>query len=137
MLDPATRTAQIEVEIGNAQSRLKPGMYARVDFTVERHDNALVVPANALVDVQGARGVFRPADGDIATFHPIEVGLTSDQLVEVASGLSEGDRVVTTGAAALREGDKIVLPAGERAGGPGRGGQRRGGVVGRGASPQS
>jgi hypothetical protein len=55
----------------------------------------------------------------------------------VASGLSEGDRVVTTGAAALREGDKIVLPDGERGGGAGRAGQRRGGVVGRGASPQS
>jgi RND family efflux transporter MFP subunit len=137
VLDPATRTAQIEVEIANAQSRLKPGMYARVDFTVERHDNALVVPANALVDVQGTRGVFRPAEGETAKFHPIEVGLTSEQFVEVASGLSEGDRVVTTGAAALREGDKIVLPGGERSGEPGRGGQRRGGVAGRGASPQS
>ena len=138
MLDPATRTAQIEVEIDNSQFRLKPGMYARVDFTVERHDNALVVPANALVDVQGKRGVFRPAEGDDAKFQPIEVGLTSEQLVEVASGLSEGDRVVTTGAAALREGDKIVLrPGGGRArsaatrarGGPARGGGRPAGTA--------
>ena len=67
VLDPATRTAQIEVEIDNAQFRLKPGMYAKVDFTVERHDNALVVPANALVDVDGKRGVFRPGEqGDVA-----------------------------------------------------------------------
>ena len=36
VLDPATRTAQIEVEIENAQFRLKPGMYARVNFTVEQ-----------------------------------------------------------------------------------------------------
>ena len=51
VLDPATRTAQIEVEIPNSQSRLKPGMYAKVDLTVENHPNALVVPTNALVDL--------------------------------------------------------------------------------------
>ena len=52
VLDPATRTAQIEVEIENPQFRLKPGMYAKVDFTVEQRDNTLVVPTNALVDVE-------------------------------------------------------------------------------------
>jgi RND family efflux transporter MFP subunit len=119
VLDPATRTAQIEVEIPNQQARLKPGMYARVDFVVERRDNALVVPANALVDVQGKRGVFRPAEGDTAKFHPISIGLTDDKQIEITAGLNEGDQVVTTGAAALREGDKIILP------GKG-GGQRQG-----------
>ena len=57
----------------------------------------------------------------------------SEQLVEVASGLTEGDRVVTTGAAALREGDKIILPGqgGDRPGG-GQGRGRRGAESGRG-----
>jgi RND family efflux transporter MFP subunit len=129
VLDPATRTAQIEVEIQNAQARLKPGMYARVDFTVERRDNTLVVPANALVDVQGKRGVFRPAEGNIAKFQPISLGLVDEQRAEIVAGLAEGDQVVTTGAAALREGDKIVLP-GQAPGGAGnpnggaRGGRR-------------
>jgi HlyD family secretion protein len=129
VLDPATRTAQIEVEIDNPQFRLKPGMYARVSFTVAHRENALVVPANALVDVQGRRGVFMPAEGDTAKFQPIEVGLMDEQHIEVASGLSEGDRIVTTGAAALREGDKIILP-GQRSGGDRAGvgqGQARGG----------
>jgi RND family efflux transporter MFP subunit len=129
VLDPATRTAQIEVEIQNSQFRLKPGMYARVDFTVERRPNALIIPANALVDVQGKRGVFRPAEGDIAKFQPIEVGLMDETQIEIASGLSEGDRIVTTGAAALKDGDKIVLPgqrgqSGNAGNSGGRGGRR-------------
>ena len=135
VLDPATRTAQMEVEIQNPQFRLKPGMYARVNFTVERRPNTLVMPANALVDVQGKRGVFRPSDGDIAKFHPIEVGLMDEHQVEIASGLSEGDRIVTTGAAALRDGDKIVLPGARGAGqsgGGSRGGNRGGGGRSRG-----
>jgi hypothetical protein len=86
--------------------------------------------------------VFRPAEGDVAKFHEIQVGLTSDQLVEVASGLAEGDRIVTTGAAALREGDKIVLPGQRQGGAAGaaRGGRRGDGgrgVLPRGGAPQS
>ncbi|OLC52305.1 MAG: hypothetical protein AUH43_00445 [Acidobacteria bacterium 13_1_40CM_65_14] len=135
VLDPATRTAQIEVEIENSTFRLKPGMYARVNFTVEQRNNTLVVPANALVDVQGSRGVFQP-NGDTAKFKPVKVGLSDEKLVEVSEGLSEGERIVTTGAAALREGDKIILPGqrqgGDRAGGgPGRGGRQNGGGRGR------
>jgi len=76
--------------------------------------------------VQGKRGVFRPAEGDIAKFQPIEVGLMDEKQVEIASGLAEGDRIVTTGATALKDGDKIVLP-GQRAGGGGNAGGRRGG----------
>jgi HlyD family secretion protein len=138
VLDPATRTAQVEVAIQNSSNRLKPGMYARVSFTVDRRDNALVVPANAVVDLSGNRGVFQPAEGDVAKFKQIETGLIDQNLIEVVSGLTEGEQIVTTGAAALREGDRIV-PLGQGADGEttasgarGDGGGRQGG---RGASP--
>lgn len=132
VLDPATRTAQIEVEIPNPQGRLKPGMYAKVEFTVEQHDNALVVPSNAVVDYNGQRGVFIPDEENIARFQAIKTGIEQPDLVEVAGGLKEGDRVVTTGAAALRDGDQILLsgqaPGGRNAGrGGGQGGRFGGG----------
>ena len=127
MLDPATRTAQIEVEINNGQFRLKPGMYAKVGFTVERHANALIVPANAVVDYEGKKGVFVPGgEGDQAHFQAIETGLISQEQIEITSGVAEGDKVVTTGAGALREGDRILLPgqnADSRGGRGGRGGR--------------
>ena len=139
VLDPATRTAQIEVEIPNPDYRLKPGMYAKVNFTVEHREKTLVVPTAALVDVGGNRGVFLPKkgeQGDIANFKKIEVGLIDQNLVEVSSGLAEGETVITTGAAALREGDRIVLPGQEQpanGAGGGRGGRGgRGGGRGRG-----
>jgi HlyD family secretion protein len=143
VLDPATRTAQIEVEVPNSNFRLKPGMYAKVDFVVEHKDNTLVVPANAIVDVGGKKGVFLPDEGDIARFKPVTIGMSQTELVEVVDGLPEGTRVVTTGAAALREGDRIVLlggaqnaPAAGRAGrggrgqNGGRGGNQNGGRAG-------
>jgi RND family efflux transporter MFP subunit len=130
VLDPATRTGQIEVEIPNTDFRLKPGMYAKVAFTVDKKENTLVVPTAALVDVGGNRGVFMTADseqGPVASFKKVDVGIVNQTLAEVTSGLTEGETVVTTGAAALREGDRILLPGQTAApGAEGRGGQGRG-----------
>jgi RND family efflux transporter MFP subunit len=130
VLDPATRTGQIEVEIANPNFRLKPGMYAKVSFTVDKKTNTLVIPTTALVDFGGNKGVFmasRSEQGQVANFKKVDVGIVNQTLAEVTGGLTEGETVVTTGAAALREGDRILLP-GETAapGGAGAGNGRRG-----------
>ena len=68
--------------------------------------------------------------GQVATFKKIDVGIVNQTLAEVTAGLSEGDHIVTTGAAALREGDRILMPgqtAGEGRQGGSRGGNRQGG----------
>jgi|KBSSwiStaDraftv2_1062776.scaffolds.fasta_scaffold34404_4 HlyD family secretion protein len=128
VLDPATRTAQIEVEIDNGSFRLKPGMYAKVSFVIEHKANVLVVPANAVIDSQGKKGVYVPGEGDVAKFQPVTLGMTDPAQVEITSGVTEGMRVISTGAAALRDGDKIVLlgGGGQRGGEGGRGGRAGG-----------
>jgi RND family efflux transporter MFP subunit len=131
VLDPATRTAQIEVEIDNREFRLKPGMYAKVSFTVEHKANTLVVPSNAIVDVEGRKGVFLPGEGDVAVFQAVTIGMVETDRVEIA-GLAEGAKVISTGAAALREGDRIVLLGQGSRGGRGEGGTPTGRGDGRG-----
>ena len=115
VLDPATRTASIEIEIPNPGFRLKPGMYARVTVTTDERKDALVVPANAVIDLGGRRGVYLAAENDTVSFRPVSVGIDQDTQVEILQGLTEGDRVVTVGAAALREGDRVLV-AGSAAG---------------------
>jgi RND family efflux transporter MFP subunit len=126
ILDPATRTAQVEIEIPNQSFRLKPGMYARAKFTVEKHENTLLVPTISVVDVSGKIGVFVP-NGETATFHPVTTGIEHQDVTEVVAGLQEGQRIISTGAAALREGDRIALPGGR--GGRGGRGRRGGGAA--------
>ncbi len=111
VLDPATRTASVEVEIPNPGFRLKPGMYARVSVTTDQRKDALLVPSNAVVDLGGQRGVFLAAENDTVSFRPVTVGIEEDTQVEILKGVTEGDRVVTTGAAALRNGDRVLLAA--------------------------
>ena len=109
VLDPATRTAPIEVEIPNPGFRLKPGMYARVTVTTDERKDALVVPTNAVVDYTGRRGVFVASGDSTVSFRPVRIGIEESEHIEILEGVAEGDRVVTTGAGALRDGDRVVL----------------------------
>jgi RND family efflux transporter MFP subunit len=128
VLDPATRTATMEIEIANTDNRLKPGMYARVSLTVEERKDTLVAPKNAVIDFESKRGVWMANENNRATFKPVELGIEDVDRVEIKSGLKEGDRIVTTGAAAVRNNDQLIVAGAE--GGAGRGGP--GGPGGRG-----
>ena len=153
VFDPQTRTAEIEVEVPNQSFRLKPGMFARVELTVDNRPNALTVPSGAIVDIDGKSGVFvagpaaagagqgapAPASdnaqgpgasgGMTARFVPVVLGIRDAEVVEVSAGLAEGTRVITTGALALKDGDRIVLSGGGRrgAGAPSNGARQGGG----------
>ena len=109
VFDPQTRTAQMEIEVPNPTNRLKPGMYARVSLRVADKPNALTVPRNAVV-TRGSQQVLYVVDGNVARQRRIELGIQGPERVEVTSGLREGERIVTTGAAALQDGDRIVMP---------------------------
>jgi RND family efflux transporter MFP subunit len=125
VFDPATRTAAMEIEVPNPGFRLKPGMFARIRLLAERRPNVLVVPRNAVVDADGKRGVFL-IEELVAHFVPVQTGLSDAERIEIVSGLSEGQQVVTVGALALRDGDRVLVT------GPARGGGNRGGGGGRG-----
>jgi RND family efflux transporter MFP subunit len=130
VFDPATRTATMEIQIPNPGFRLKPGMYARVRLMADRKQNALVVPRNAIVDISGRRGIYT-VDGDVARFQAVQTGLSDGDFIEVTEGVQDGMRLVTVGALALRDGDRISVTGaggrgGGRADGAGRGGRGRG-----------
>jgi HlyD family secretion protein len=124
VLDPATRTAPIEIEIANADFRLKPGMYARVGITTAVKRETLVVPLNAVADLGGRRGVFQHVNG-VAIFRTLDLGTENEDVVEVLGGLAEGDQVITTGARALRDGDRIQLSGAGSTDAGSRGGRGR------------
>jgi membrane fusion protein (multidrug efflux system) len=121
IIDPATRTAPMEVEIPNPNFRLKPGMYARVDLEIDGRQNVLLVPKIALVDSEGRRGVYQPSEDNRATFKPVQVGIEDAERAEVLDGLHEGETVVSVGAGALRRNDQLVVAGqgGDQQRGPG------------------
>jgi len=151
VFDPATRTAEIEIEVPNGGYRLKPGMYSRVQLTISTRGNAITVPRNALVDLSGRTGVFVAAAAEkaegtrggggggaealTAKFIPVEVGIRDGEAIEITKGLDDGARIITTGASALKDGDRIV--AANAGGGRGREGRGTAGSGGQSPPPGS
>ena len=85
-------------------------MYARVSFTVEKRENTLVVPTSAIVNVGGNNGVFLPsknAENEVARFKPVQTGMSTQNLVEVSSGLAEGERIAEGPPAAVRADSRV------------------------------
>ncbi|MQA92486.1 MAG: efflux RND transporter periplasmic adaptor subunit [Gemmatimonas sp.] len=105
IVDPERRTVRARVEIPNADTSLKPGMFANALIRVGGEGPPVpAVPREAVQEVEGRTVVFVPGSrpGEFRA-QPIQVGEpTEDGMVLVQSGLGLGDRVVTTGAFALR-----------------------------------
>jgi multidrug efflux pump subunit AcrA (membrane-fusion protein) len=99
-IDPQTVIAQnvttipVTIEIENPDARLKPGMNATCDFIIERKDDVLVAPTEAVKDQDGRYIVTVMKKGQQVE-RRVEVGLAGDQYTEIVSGLREGDVVVT------------------------------------------
>jgi RND family efflux transporter MFP subunit len=104
-LDPATRTAQVRVELSNPGQALKLGMYVGVGFgalgTAEA--TAPTVPASAVQTIGGRTVVFL-ATSDPSTYvmRPVRLGAEAGGRYPVLEGLFVGDRVVTSGSFMLR-----------------------------------
>jgi len=115
--DPTTRLVPVEVVIDPASASLvRPGFLARVQFSLSTHDNVLLIPASALIGAQGGEAVFSVTDGK-AVRRTVETGLDSQGMVEVRTGLSEGEQIVVVGGNQLRDG-MTVRAVGPEGGAP-------------------
>lgn len=96
---------RISFEAGDA--RLFQGMSGSVDITTNSIANALVVPVEAVVTKGTTKTVFVLDAGGVAHARTVTVGASTDTSAQILAGLSAGEQVVTTGAAALADGQQV------------------------------
>ena len=108
IVDPQTGTFKITVEISDEKRRIKPGMFGRLSVIYDVHENALQVPRSAIVEDEGMASVF-VVEGDRALRRAVETGYGSRGMVEIVSGLQEGDQVVTVGHASLKQDSRVTV----------------------------
>jgi multidrug efflux pump subunit AcrA (membrane-fusion protein) len=101
--DPATGTLEAAFRLPNPDGKLRPGMRAEFSIVVERRDNVLAVPREAVQGDAANRFVFVKHFELPNAFvkAPVVVGAMNDQRAEILSGLFPADEVVTRGAYAL------------------------------------
>jgi multidrug efflux pump subunit AcrA (membrane-fusion protein) len=119
-IDQTTRTLNVEIDIDNAKDEIKTGAYVLAHFTAsDAKDQAtgpLTVPANAvLFRSEGLRAaVVRDNKAELV---PITVGRDFGSTLEVASGLSKGDKVILNPSDSLTSGTPVRITAENREGG--------------------
>ncbi len=112
VIDRASRTFPIEVELDNRNGRLKPEMIAKVLVTRERLTDVIVVPLPSIIRDENGTNVFiaAPSQGrKIAQRRSVEVGPTYSGLAVITSGLESGDELVTAGQTLLTPGDALEV----------------------------
>ena len=95
-LDPNARTGRVRIELPNAGLELKPDMYANVTFHVALGDR-LQIPTSAIMFTGPRRVVIVDLGGGRLAPREVKIGAQSGERAEVASGLNEGESVVTAG----------------------------------------
>lgn len=106
VLDAATRTALVEIDVPNAGSRLKAEMFVRIRLDTGALRDAVLIPREGLVYRGTQPGVYI-VEGDRPVFRAIETGLTREDSVEVLANLAPGVKIVGRGATILEDGDRI------------------------------
>lgn len=96
-LDPSTRRVQVRAVVDNRDRRLKPEMFARATLLADEHKRAVRVPNSALI-VEGLYTyVFVEREPGTFQKRRIELAVQDRQWAYMASGLSEGERIVSVG----------------------------------------
>ncbi len=132
VLDAATRSAVIEIDIVNREMVLKAEMFARISLDLGSMREATLIPRDGLVYRGQQPGVYIvEADSQRPVFRVIETGMSREDQVEVLANLDAGTRIVGRGATMLRDGDRINAGFGGPRGGAAA--PRQGG----GASPKA
>lgn len=94
-LDPKTRTVRVRLELPNTEGRLKPEMYAQVQVESDLGER-LVVPEGAVIDTGARQVVFVAKPSDAFESREIKTGVHAQDYVEILSGLTDGEWVVTS-----------------------------------------
>ena len=112
VIDPQSRTFDVELQLTNKDRALKPEMVARVLVTKTVVGDALVIPLTAVIRDERGTSVYVVVRNDgvpVANERRIEVGVASKGEVVVTSGLDNGDEVVVLGQTELTRGDVVQV----------------------------
>lgn len=92
-LNPDLKVYSCEIELDAQDKKMRPGMNCHVEIVVEEYENAMFVPIQCVIQVDGSPTVFLRKDSAIER-RVIETGMDNNVMVHVLSGLKDGDQVL-------------------------------------------
>lgn len=102
VLEPATRTMRLRLELPNPERKLKPEMYATVRVYSDPEPNVLLLPETAIQRDRDRQFVFVQREPGLFEIRPVQLGDSNGKEVKVLGGVEEQDAVVITGSYVLK-----------------------------------
>ena len=113
-LDPNSTTVEVWLEAKNPKHEMKPGTSVQLSLTAQTVKDALVVPANSVITTpEGATAVMLAGADGRAHQKAVKLGIRNGDDVQIVEGLTDADKVVSTGAYGLPDKTKIKIEAAE------------------------
>jgi membrane fusion protein, multidrug efflux system len=107
-IEANTRTLKVRSVVNSTSSSLVPGAFAKVTLQMDKNDQALVIPTQAIIPQARNKRVILYRNG-IAKFEIVTTGIRDSSFVQITEGLKAGDTIVTTGLLAIRPDSEIKL----------------------------
>ena len=108
-LDPKTGSIRYYVTFPNPGNVLRPGQFGKVRFVADMKKGAMVIPQEAVNELQGGYQVAVVDKNNKASIRPVKMGERIGAMWEVNDGLKPGDRVIVQGAQKVREGSPVKV----------------------------
>jgi membrane fusion protein, multidrug efflux system len=103
-IDAGTRTLRIRAESPNRERKFLPGMFVRIKYVLGVEENALLVPAEAVIPELSGYKLFVVKEDNTVEERKVTIGTRTDRQVQIVEGLKEGDLVLSTGVLQVRAG---------------------------------
>jgi len=108
-LDVRTGSIRYEVTFPNPENGLRPGQFGKVRFVADMKKGALVIPQEAVSELQGSYQVFVVGEDNKASVQPVKMGERLGPMWEVLEGLKPGDKVIVQGIQKVRPGSSVTV----------------------------
>lgn len=109
VLDSSSRTLEIKISLNNRDNMVKSGMFGSIKLITETKENVLSIPSESLIDGDDCSFVYIVTNDNLAVRTCVETGLELDGRVEVTSGLTEGDKVITRGQSMIQDSSSVKI----------------------------
>lgn len=109
VVDPFTRTMEVNLDFKRRYDKIKAGMFAEVKIITEKKKNIIKIPADCLVKRYGGYFVFVIKDSEYVEQRAVTTGILIDNKLEIIKGLKPGEEIVIRGQTLLEDNAKIKI----------------------------
>ena len=110
--DPMNKLYTVRLYLDNKEYGIRPGMTGSVKLSLDSVDEAIVIKSDAVLDKDGKKIVYI-VENDMAVEKEVETGLDAGELIEIISGINQGDSVIIEGQHYVSDGARVKVVRGE------------------------